>query len=518
MLRTRSTLRFWIIISCLAIVANSCSLLRKKPEPGPKDTYTAFIPPKSIEPEISGDAKPPKGYKPVWFKGVKPIDSLKAANMGYLRVSRVEAKPDSIRLYAHVMDTAGFYYTGAAKDKKVWCEFVDTTVKDTTIIRKFNLTEASRDYQAPWCFYLVMDYSGSMGSYRARFVEESVQRLMRQKRDKDAFGIIKFDEDVAVECFPTTDTSLIEAGIKTNGIEHFGGLTAIGDAAKEGILKLRHAPHKYKKRAIILFSDGYDNYSAITKDSIIQLARHYKIPVCAVDFGDSTESGYLSDIAAQTGGTYHHIYQTIEFDYVFRDIYHRLMNQYVISFAPESVGFHKLYLKLCRPDTALEARINVDNQPVTEEEWAMVEERRIERLPPPPVPKPTVPAQPLPNLLVHFDFNKYDPMTRSSAQIGRAIEWMTTYSDIKVEIHGHTDFKGSDSTNQELSDARCRAIRRQLIDAGIAPARIQLSGFGEQQPVADNETYRGRARNRRAELVFRLPDVPAPVDKSQAHK
>lgn len=70
----------------------------------------------------------------------------------------------------------------------------------------------------------------------------------------------------------------------------------------------------------------------------------------------------------------------------------------------------------------------------------------------------------------------------------------------KVEIAGHTDSQGKDSDNMALSEGRAQAVMTYFTDKGIDPARLIAKGYGETEPVADNETEDGRAANRRVEF------------------
>jgi OOP family OmpA-OmpF porin len=72
-------------------------------------------------------------------------------------------------------------------------------------------------------------------------------------------------------------------------------------------------------------------------------------------------------------------------------------------------------------------------------------------------------------------------------------------------VEGHTDSVGNDDYNQKLSQRRADAVRKYLVDKGIAGARLTATGLGETQPVADNGTADGRAQNRR--VVLRRNDV-----------
>ena len=71
----------------------------------------------------------------------------------------------------------------------------------------------------------------------------------------------------------------------------------------------------------------------------------------------------------------------------------------------------------------------------------------------------------------------------------------------KVSISGFTDSQGSESANQVLSLQRAQAVRTALLRGGMSASRLQARGRGERNPVADNKTEAGRARNRRVEIV-----------------
>ncbi len=74
-----------------------------------------------------------------------------------------------------------------------------------------------------------------------------------------------------------------------------------------------------------------------------------------------------------------------------------------------------------------------------------------------------------------------------------------------VSIVGHTDSTGSPAINNPLSVDRAQSVRDYLVARGIPATRIETSGRGEREPVADNATEAGRARNRRVEIFLREP-------------
>lgn len=74
---------------------------------------------------------------------------------------------------------------------------------------------------------------------------------------------------------------------------------------------------------------------------------------------------------------------------------------------------------------------------------------------------------------------------------------------LRLAVEGHTDNTSTVAHNQQLSEARARAVVAALTAQGTAADRLQAAGFGQTQPLADNATETGRAQNRRVELVKR---------------
>jgi len=72
--------------------------------------------------------------------------------------------------------------------------------------------------------------------------------------------------------------------------------------------------------------------------------------------------------------------------------------------------------------------------------------------------------------------------------------------NLRVEVQGHTDSAGSLALNNRPSANRAEAVREYLVDQGIDPGQLTLTGYGPSVPLASNDTPEGRARNRRVEL------------------
>lgn len=92
------------------------------------------------------------------------------------------------------------------------------------------------------------------------------------------------------------------------------------------------------------------------------------------------------------------------------------------------------------------------------------------------------------------------PRARSEIEAIAAV--LAQYEDNRIAVEGHTDSVGSEVANQRLSERRAETVRAALIGRGVAPSRIEMAGFGQGVPVADNATAEGRARNRRVEITI----------------
>lgn len=102
---------------------------------------------------------------------------------------------------------------------------------------------------------------------------------------------------------------------------------------------------------------------------------------------------------------------------------------------------------------------------------------------------------------VHFEFDRAR-LTPDAKQILDVVaEELAKYPDIRVELAGHTDARGSEAYNQRLSQDRAESVMAYLERLGIASDRMRPVGYGESRPIADNATEDGRSRNRRTELV-----------------
>ncbi|GLQ35239.1 membrane protein [Amylibacter marinus] len=79
---------------------------------------------------------------------------------------------------------------------------------------------------------------------------------------------------------------------------------------------------------------------------------------------------------------------------------------------------------------------------------------------------------------------------------------LNKYPDTVIDLVGHTDNVGSTAYNQNLSTRRAQAVQSELIFNGVSSERIRAYGRSEQMPIASNDTFEGRAANRRVEIII----------------
>lgn len=106
------------------------------------------------------------------------------------------------------------------------------------------------------------------------------------------------------------------------------------------------------------------------------------------------------------------------------------------------------------------------------------------------------------NSSILFGFDKSDLSADAKTNLDKLVVVLNSYADTDIEIQGHTDSKGSEAYNQDLSVQRARKVSYYLTDQGIPSGRLNVKGFGETLPKYENDTSNGRTQNRRVEFLI----------------
>ncbi|MFN0038082.1 MAG: OmpA family protein [Burkholderiales bacterium] len=104
-------------------------------------------------------------------------------------------------------------------------------------------------------------------------------------------------------------------------------------------------------------------------------------------------------------------------------------------------------------------------------------------------------------LYINFDTGKSELKADGQATVREIVSMLKSAPSIRIAIEGHTDNAGKPAANKTLSENRARSVMTAIIAGGIDKGRLSASGFGQENPIADNRTEQGRAKNRRVELV-----------------
>jgi outer membrane protein OmpA-like peptidoglycan-associated protein len=102
---------------------------------------------------------------------------------------------------------------------------------------------------------------------------------------------------------------------------------------------------------------------------------------------------------------------------------------------------------------------------------------------------------------VLFASNQATLLPEAMDRLSQVADALMSTKERNIIIEGHTDSRGGDSYNVELSQRRAEAVREFLVRRGYEPDRIQARGMGKARPIADNANAEGRANNRRVEIV-----------------
>jgi len=104
---------------------------------------------------------------------------------------------------------------------------------------------------------------------------------------------------------------------------------------------------------------------------------------------------------------------------------------------------------------------------------------------------------------VNFDFDRYDIPPDMRELLKSHATWLKANAQVRVEVEGHCDERGTNEYNLALGARRAESVKRYLIDLGISPDRLSTISYGEELPICKEQNESCWAKNRRAHFVAR---------------
>lgn len=411
----------------------------------------------------------------------------------HIRSINDDRYPREIELNVTVTDTTGRFISGLAPPnfqgkgnyREYWRALSDSCPQMTSIsearVRSFDVEEVREGSLDTHAVAFVLDHSPSMGTTRALRLQEAVARTLGIVKKQDYITAIKFTSKIKVEVPLTNDSNEYRNGFLIDGLEGYGGGTAIYDGVIAAVNELKKAPKSVSK-VIILFTDGEDNGSKSRINAAYKAAKENNVRIFSISYG-LTDERPLQNLSQYTGGVMYRLYSVKEFPLAFADLYKALKNYYRVRYRPpECASVHNVQLRLVVPElvTVSTGTAQYDRSVFT--------------------PLDTVGSVQLVN--IEFETGKATIRQESMPLLRDIAAYLKRTPKTMMEIRGHTDNRGEAETNQKLSEARANAVLTTLLSMGVAKAQVRAVGFGETKPLVANETEENRRRNRRTEFAI----------------
>jgi len=495
------------------------------------------------EKEIDEDALAPENYVYHRMQNFKHISSVPESELVNLYLKTIEVTDTLTGLQVHLMDKNGTYYYGASEYKwmHIWKNLLLQDEKGRIQeVTKFRVFEYSERDNLPTALAIVMDHSGSMGQKRAFTSQEGAKMLIEKKAKKDALTIIKYDSNIGVEVPLSPTEERLRKDFKVEGLGKYGGSTSLLDAVDKAVSVLKNA-EGYKRKAVIIFTDGNENSSLISKGQMLKSAAANDVSVFTIGFGDYVSEDYLKALAFYTQGSYYRIFNTTDFNWVFEDVYRKIRNYYSIRFETDTIGVYSALLQIEIDENRKdELATTFDNTPfdfdlldendfdydfkapireikssdlelkdlveykdsvqLVKNEMTLKKEAEIKKQKEETLKKQKEDFSKINFPKIQFLYSEVKIIEGSEKGIDEVVAFMKKYPDVSIEIAGHTDNVGNSDENILLSLARAKAVKMLLEKEGIKSKRIEIQGFGDKFPLNSNKTEEGREKNRRVEF------------------
>lgn len=436
-----------------------------------------------------------------YLKGLLSYDKMGTREINYeIFAYDRSGYPDEVKLYVSVKDDFGNFvsnlalpYGIKATSDEYFKSLFETIKGEKTQIDSFSVREYHDEYSDPYTFELVLDHSGSMeGSDGSpiKLLQESALEFINNKNSDDKVGVFKFDDRGEQEIEITSSITKLNSEYKKDLLSRYGRGTAMITAADFGVKYLAD----YQNKVLILFTDGQDNSSmwlslvnnseyAYNIRDLIYNARANDVKIYTVGFAGADKKT-LSKIAVLTDGQYFFANSPNDIKNIFNSLPRLFHNYYIITYKPVNKdGWHNLDL-VCKQLDGTD--VNVKGKTFIGDDLSSeidVENTSLS--------------------IAHFSYNESLLSSDQITNIGYIVTFLKKYPTKIIELHGHTDSKGTPDYNLKLSKKRAIKVKNKLIESDIDKDRIKVFGHGFENPIHPNEqTEWQKQENRRVDILL----------------
>ncbi len=420
-----------------------------------------------------------------YFKGTINYENVEDKNNIKNRIFNIDLEkyPNEVRLLVNVFDKNGNKVANLAppynKDLSFWKSLKDSCNKFNKI-ENFNVIEKREKELLPLSVSYVLDFSGSMAfQNNIKSLVDAYSKSKKNIRNIDYYSTVQFST-VPFNTIPLSQN--INEFDNLLDFNLIAGATAFYDGS---ILGINNISKQNTQKIAILMTDGVNNASFSSKYDVIMKARQNNIKIFVIGYiGDGTfaPAKDLKDIAEQTGGHYYGVSNGADFTDIFDEIYQSLQVYYEITYKPVDCGANKHIVEL---ETINGQKTYIERKPYFVTPPKDTTEIRV--------------------LIANFKYNKFDVDTVYNESLKRFAEYINKNPHKFIEVHGHTDTKGSAKYNKRLSFNRANEIKSELIKKYKIRKNAfkKVIGFGKEKPLrnpddTDWESY----DNRRVEVII----------------
>lgn len=417
--------------------------------------------------------------------------------------------PSEIKLKVIVYDTLGNFIThlappfGSDETAGKYFKNIVETVNDEAEEVEFNVVEI-HESPALYDVAVTLDYSGSMTDY-IDSLESATKYFIKEKYPDDYYSVVKYD-DRLFEASPLlngSDEIIKKAGIIN--MDSLGGSTAMYAGIDKGLVSLDNGKNQ---KVVILFTDGYENASlayigkyASTINEAVDRIRKENSKLYVIGMGDINKT-LLTELTYYSNGSFYSVSRPEDLNQVYKDLLHNFRTYYEITIKPiNQKGEHLIQLayfdNLDSTTTQRPVYIgeSIDFLKYEEDTTAYWYDKTLKNN--------KYSLATAPQALVNFDLDKDNIRKEFTEPLNNIAAFMKKNPGTIIKIYGHTDSRGSDEYNQQLSDKRSKAVFMYLMKCGISTKRMEWKGKGEKELLWKDDSSEWAAKeNRRVEIVI----------------